>query len=213
MHRTRNLSILAVGLTAAFVSCAPALGQGLSERIRAVGEQKQEALRNNNTRGRLLGALLYTDMSVNFDKTPAKTAFEYLATNMGVQLVVRYEGEGGTGGIDPELEISLKLEGEPALTVLERMLEICATDEACTWQIREGFIEAGTKERLAVPAARELRMYPIRDLLMEPPQFDNAPDFNLGAALQQGGQQGGQGGGSGGGFGGGGGGFGGGGGG
>jgi hypothetical protein len=49
-------------------------------------------------------------------------------------------------------------------------------------------------------------MYPIRDLLFEPPYFDNAPDFNLSAAIEQGGQQGGQGGG-GGGFGGGGGGF------
>ena len=64
MHRTRNLSILAAGLAAAFASCAPALGQGLSERIRAVGEQKQESLRNNNSRGRLLGALLYVVLRV-----------------------------------------------------------------------------------------------------------------------------------------------------
>jgi hypothetical protein len=87
------------------------------------------------------------------------------------------------------------------------MLELCATDESCTWQLRDGFIEAGSKGALSVPAAREVRMYPVRDLLFEPTYFDNAPDFNLSAALSQGNQQGGQGGGSGGGFGGGGGGF------
>ena len=50
--------------------------------------------------------------------------------------VVRYEGEGGSEGVDPELEVSLSLENAPALTVLERMLEICGVDSACTWQIR-----------------------------------------------------------------------------
>jgi hypothetical protein len=173
--------------------------QGLSERIKAVGEQKREELAGSVTRGKLLGALLYTDVSVNFDKTPAKTAFEYVQQQMGVPLIVRYEGEGGSEGVDPELEVSLSLENAPALTVLERMLEICGVDSACTWQIREGFVEAGPKERLAVAAARELRMYPVRDLLFEPPTFDNAPDFNLSSALAQGNQQGGQGGGQGGG--------------
>jgi hypothetical protein len=92
------------------------------------------------------------------------------------------------------------------VSVVERLLEICGTENACTWQLRDGFVEVGTKSRLAVAAARELRMYPVRDLLFEPPMFDNAPDFNLGAALTQGQNQGG-GGGGGGGSGGGGGGF------
>jgi len=193
------------------VTASVATAQGLSERIRAVADQKAQAAKNDTSKGKLLGALLYTDMSVNFDKTDAKTAFEFVRQNLGVPLVVRYAGEGGSEGIDPELEINLQIESAAALTVIERLLEICGTDAACTWQLREGFVEVGTKARLAVPAARELRMYPVRDLLFEPPMFDNAPDFNLGAALQQG--QGGMGGGGGGtgggggGFGGGGGGF------
>jgi hypothetical protein len=189
--------------------------QGLSERLKGVAEQRRAERANDTGRGALLGALLYTDISVNFDKTTARTAFEYIASEMGVPLVVRFEGDRGSGSttnIDPELEISLQLEGAPAITVLERLLGMCATDEACTWQLRDGFIEAGTKGALSVPAARELRMYPVRDLLFEPTYFDNAPDFNLNAALSQGNQQGGQGGGGGGsggggGFGGGGGGF------
>ncbi|MEY3022351.1 MAG: hypothetical protein RIS86_1549 [Planctomycetota bacterium] len=206
MHRT---SLVMLGSVAASIAVAiaadSAQAQGLSERIRAVAEQRQEAERNDVTKGKLLGALLYTDVTANFENTPARTAFDFVQKQMGVPLIVRYEGEGGSSGLDPEFEINLNLESMPALTAIERLLEICGTDEACTWQIREGFVEVGTKERLAVPAARELRMYPIRDLLFEPPMFDNAPDFNLGSALQQGGQNGG--GGGGGGFGGGGGGF------
>ncbi len=180
--------------------------QGLSERLQAVGEQRREAARNDVTKAKLLGALLYTDMTVAFDKVTARAAFDYVGQQMGVPLVVRFAGEGGSDGIDPEAEVSLSLEGAPAITVIERLLDLCGGEEPCTWQIREGFVEAGTKERLAAPAARELRMYPIRDLLFQPPTFDNAPDFNLGSALSQGNQGGGSGG-SGGGFGGGGGGF------
>ena len=206
------LLVLASG-GASFVTSG-AQAQGLSERIRAVAEQRRDERAQDTGRAGLLGALLYTDISVNFDKTNARTAFEYIASELGVPLVVRFEGDRGSGGssnIDPELEISLQVDRAPAITVLERMLEMCATEEPCTWQLRDGFIEAGTKAALSVPAARELRMYPVRDLLFEPTYFDNAPDFNLSAALSQGNQQGGQGGGGGGGggggFGGGGGGF------
>jgi len=37
--------------------------------------------------------------------------------------------------------------------------------------LRKGFIEVGTKERLSFPAAAESRLYPIRDLMLEPPYF------------------------------------------
>ena len=211
MQHASRVSLVAiasvVASVVAAVSSSQASAQGLSERIRAVADQRQEAAKNDASRGKLLGALLYSDVSVNFDKTPARTAFEFVAQHLGgVPFIVRYAGEGGSEGINAELEISLAMDGAPALSVIERLLEICGTDAPCTWQLREGFIEVGTKDRLSVPAARELRMYPVRDLMFEPPMFDNAPDFNLGAALSQG-QGGGSGGGGGGGSGGGGGGF------
>jgi hypothetical protein len=205
-----SIVLLALASGGASFVTSGAAAQGLSERLRGVAEQRREERAQDTGRASLLGALLYTDISVNFDKTTARTAFEYIASELGVPLVVRFEGDRGSGAssnIDPELEISLQVDRAPAITVLERMLEMCSTEEPCTWQLRDGFIEAGTKGALSVPAARELRMYPVRDLLFEPTYFDNAPDFNLSAALSQGNQQGGQGGGSGGGFGGGGGGF------
>lgn len=196
-----SIALVALATLGTSLIAGRAEAQGLSERLKGVAEQRRVERANDTGRAALLGALLYTDISVNFDKTTARTAFEYIAGELGVPLVVRFEGDRGSGSttnIDPELEISLQIDGAPAITVLERMLEMCATDESCTWQLRDGFIEAGTKSALSVAAARELRMYPVRDLLFEPTYFDNAPDFNLNSAIQQGNTGGGGGGGSGG---------------
>jgi hypothetical protein len=43
--------------------------------------------------------------------------------------------------------------------------------EPITWQLRHGFVEVGTKERLSAPAACESRSYSVRDLMLEPPYF------------------------------------------
>ena len=205
------LSLSLVAAVSAVCLSTTASAQGLSERIKSVADQRREAASNDSSKGKLLGALLYQDVTVSFDKTTARDAFDFVATQLGARLVVRYQGDGGKSGdtgIDPELEISLVLEGQPALTVIEQMLELCGTDTDCEWQLRNGYIELGTVDRLSVPAARELRTYSVRDLLFEPPTFDNAPDFNLSSALSQGSQgSGGQGGGGGSGGGGGGGGF------
>lgn len=190
----------------ALAATAPCLAQSLSTRLAGVAEQRQQTAAQG--KAALLGALLYGKVSADFNETPAKDAFEYLKTVLGVPLVVRYDTDrNATSGIDPDATITLEVTQAPALEVLKLMLQQVEDLDPCTWQLRDGYIEVGTKERLSAPAARELRMYPIRDLLFEPPYFDNAPDFNLNSSIQQGGGgQGGQGGG-GGGFGGGGGGF------
>ena len=204
-----NLACAAACLASPLLLAATASGQNLSDRIAAVARQRQADAARNNTQSNLLGALLYADVSVDFDETPAREAFDYLKQIMGVEMVVRYNDDRTGMGIDPTTPITLKMTSTPALSVIERMLEQCAEFEPCTWQLRKGYIEIGTKERLSAPAARVLRMYPIRDLLFEVPMFDNAPEFDLSSSLSQGGGGGGGGfgGGGGGGFGGGGGGF------
>jgi hypothetical protein len=187
------------------VAGAPALGQSLEERLRAATPKKQV---NNSTKPALLGALLYTDIpSVDFDETGLRVAMEYLEKELDVRVIGRYNDDQTGTGMDPEAPISLSLSNMPALTVLEMVLEQAGAGyEACTWQLREGFIEVGTHERLSTPGSKETRLYPILDLIYDPPYFDNAPDFNLQSAISQGGGggSGGSGGGSGGGGGGGG---------
>lgn len=54
------------------------------------------------------------------------------------------------------------------------IVEQAALDEPAAWQIRRGYIEVGTKERLSHEQAMEREVYNIRDLLIEPPYFGSA---------------------------------------
>ncbi len=184
---------------------APAFGQSLSERVDYVMQQRARAESRNTSKAHMLSVLLYTDVTVQFPETPARDAINYLQTILGINIVGRYNDDRTAEGIDPETPITLNAVDQPALTVLEMILDQCqALDEATTWQLRNGFVEVGTKTRLSAPGAREIRYYPIRDLLFEPPRFDNAPELDLDSALNQGQSSRGGGGGGGGGFGGGG---------
>ncbi len=150
----------------------------------------------------ILFALMHAEVTVDFDETPAKEALAYLQEVLQVQMLVRWQSDKNPTGMDPEEKISLKLQRVAALTALEGVLEQLSTEDSCTWQLRRGFLEVGTKSNLSRPGARETKLYPIKDLLYEVPYFDNAPNFNIDAAFNQG--SGGGGGGNGGGGGGGG---------
>ena len=186
---------------------APAFGQNLSERMGYVMQKRAQAESRNTSKARMLSVLLYTDVPVQFSETPARDAFNYLQTVLGINIVGRYNDDRTNEGIDPDTPITLDSVDQPALTVLEMILDQCADLDPTTWQLRNGYVEVGTKERLGAPGAREIRYYPIKDLLFEPLRFDNAPELDLDSALNQGFAGGGGGGGRGGGGSGGGGGF------
>jgi hypothetical protein len=206
----RRLQLIPTGALIVAGLASPAVAQSLSERINAVTEQR--AAQQNLSKQGLLRALISTGVSVRFSETPAKEAFAYLKQLTGADLVVRWSSDpGASDGFDPEAPITLEVNNGQALAVLERMIEQAST-EPSTWQLRDGYVEIGPKSRLSARNAQETRIYPIRDLLFEAPNFDNAPDFNLNQAMQAGGMGGmggggggfGGGGGGGGGFGGGG---------
>lgn len=195
---------LAITVSSVLLTSTTAFSQNLSERYRHVVDQRVKAQSNNNSKSRMLSVLLYTDLTLEYDQTPARDVFNHLKTVLGINIIARYNDDKAGVGIDPETPITLNVENAAALSVLEMVLTQCEDYESCTWQLREGFVEVGTKGRLSAPAAQEVRYYPIRDLLFEPPRFNNAPSLDLETALNQGNSGGGGGGGGGGGFGGGG---------
>ncbi len=197
--KSKTLALVGLGVLLG----SPALGQSLSERINYVMQQRSQAQSRNTSKGYMLSVLLYTDLPVQFAETPAREAFNYLQTILGINLIGRYSDDRIGFGIDPETPITLDVVGKPALLVLELVLDQCQDLDPCTWQLRNGYVEVGTKERLSQPGAMQIKYYPIRDLLFEPPYFDNAPALDLSSALNQGGGGGGGGGGFGGGGGGG----------
>lgn len=179
--RIASMLILAATVLAA---AAPAPGQTLSERIDAVRKKhaRQAAGAEASSRLTMLQALLYTELTVDFDEAPAREVFDYFGTALGVNVVARYSDDAVGYGIDPQTPITLSADDEAAVQVLNLVLEQCAVVDPCTWQLRDGFLEVGTKERLSVPAARETRWYPIDQLVFEAPKFDDAISLRLEAA-------------------------------
>lgn len=164
---------------------APAFGQTLTERIAAIKKQRAaeqaaaQMTKELSAQAKLLQSLLYHKLTVNFDQTPARDVFDYLATALDINLIARYSDDTVAHGIDPDIPISLSIEDMYAVGVLELALEQCASVEGCTWQLRSGFIEVGTKERLSTPAAQEVRTYPIDELVFAPTRFNNAPSVGI----------------------------------
>jgi hypothetical protein len=133
-------------------------------------------------RSRLLGLLLRTTVSVDFDETPAREAFKSLSQQTRIPIKPRWCDDAVGFGLDPESPVSLSVTDQPTLDVLESMLSQCVGkgltgNEECTWQLRRGFVEIGTKERLSVPTARDMRIYELRDMMLDAPWFSS--DDNL----------------------------------
>ncbi|MHC4304972.1 MAG: hypothetical protein ACYS15_08320 [Planctomycetota bacterium] len=188
-------TVALVGVCLLFTS--PALGQRMSDRIDHALRRQAPDRTALMSRADMLKVLTGTALTVQFNETPAREVFNYLQTHLGLHIVGRYSDDKIGHGIDPETPITLEVVGRSALTVVELVLAQCQELDPCTWQLRNGYVEVGTKERLSVPSARETRYYVIRDLMYDPLQFGNAPELNLGAALNQGGGFGGGGGGGG----------------
>ncbi|MHC4209958.1 MAG: hypothetical protein ACYSWT_09640 [Planctomycetota bacterium] len=173
---TKLTIALALVLTMGTVA-APAAGQTLSQRVAAIQEKRAE--KEKASKIRILQALLYTQLTVRFDRTPARDVFDYLKIALDINVIARYSDDAIGHGIEPDAPITLDADGVPALELLELILEQCSAIDACTWQLRRGYLEVGTKERLSVPATRQIRWYPIDELLFEAPHFDDSISLRL----------------------------------
>jgi hypothetical protein len=176
-----NKRALGLATLAALLVAAPAPAQSLGKALAELRQQreKERSKASRNIKTEILQALLYKKITVEFDETPAREAFEFIKDTLGVNIVVRYSDDTVGYGIEAEAPITFAAKEMRALDVLELMLDQVALVEETSWQLRSSFLEIGTKERLAAPAARVVRMYPIDDLLYEVPKFTNAPSVGF----------------------------------
>ena len=159
----------------------------------------QETAQNQQTMNQLSGPV-----SVNFNNNDVASVFNYMKQTTGADFYPDWKALEASG-INPEDTVTLELNNIPGDVALKRVLEQMGDDLSHPdFSIEDGIIVVSSAEALRKKTF--LVVYDIRDLLFEVPYFNNAPDFNLGAALSQGsnGGSGGSGGGGGGGSGGGG---------
>ena len=148
-------------------------------------------------------AAMQKAVSVNFNSNGLDQVFSYMKQVSDVEFLPDWKALEGIG-ISPEDTVTLTLDNVPAEVALKRVIDQLGDEsERPDYAIEDGVVVVSSPDQLRKKTLTIV--YDIRDLLFEVPYFDNAPDFNLGSALEQG-QSGGMGGG-GGGMGGGGGGF------
>ena len=127
-----------------------------------------------------------TRLPVTFDETPTRDALKFIAEAANVAMVPRWRSDKNPDGMDPDELITMQLPSLTALDALEYVLAQLPAESSCTWQLRPGFLEVGTRENLSRRGSLVTKLYPIKDLLYTVPYFDNAPNFNLAFALNQG---------------------------
>ena len=185
----RSMRTLAVALAVCAGAALPAAYAGAETAASA------PSTRNDPRRTILLE--LSRPLTVEFEATRLADVFAYIASSTGADLQVYDLDEDPDAGFDPETPVTLKVENQPALTVIERVLAKLNrspdTISAYTWQFSEdGLFEVGS--RSALNRHTRVELYDIHDLLFVIPTFDNAPEFDLGSILSQSGQRGGGGG-------------------
>ncbi len=152
-------------------------------------------------------------INIDFAETDFEAAINYFKEVTGLDFYVDWKSLETTG-VTKQSTVSLAFPSIRADKALDMTLEAASGDSAnpadaqanrADWAMEDGIVVVASTEALAL--RRVTIVYDVRDLLYLVPYFDNAPNFNIDAALNQGAQGGGGGGGGGGGTGGGGGGF------
>ncbi len=97
-------------------------------------------------------------------------------------------------GVDRESPVTLKLTNVSLETVLNRVLDkVSDPDIPAGWAVTDGILTIASDEVLRRNTLLEI--YDIRDLLVDIPDYDQAPTFDLNSVLQSSGGRGGGGGG------------------
>lgn len=127
---------------------------------------------------------------VHFDGVAFNDAIDFLRDVSGANISVNWKALSETG-VTPDATITLKLRQVSLRKALDLILSEAGGGDKLGFSVDEGVIEIATRE--IIDSRMYTRVYPIEDLIMIIPDFDDAPDFSL--TSQTSGSQGGSGGG------------------
>lgn len=206
-HSTLNTAAVAV-LTLTLTPWAA--GQSLSERIddhlhreasaarRAAtapadeGDKPFVAAERSRSVARRMGDLV---RGIDIQDATAKQALDWWRDTTDIPLVVNWkalEFDGITG----DTPINLRLEAVSAGQLLSLLMEQASPDTELIYTVTPWYVRVDTKAEANKRTV--MRMYSIADLIIDVPQFTDAPTFDLAATLNGANRNGGEGGGRGG---------------
>lgn len=121
-------------------------------------------------------------ISVTFDQNTFESVIDALKIQTGANFAVNWNALE-IAGIDRDSLVNLSLDNVSARRVLELILQQLSNDfDRLSYSIDEGVINISTE--LDLRRDSFIRVYDIRDLLVQIPNFTGAPDFDLAQALE-----------------------------
>ena len=166
----------------------------LSERrINGLDDSGKDSAANRET-----ALKLKKSVPISFDANPLESVIDYIRETTGANIFVNWPALN-EAGIEQDTPISLTLTNVQADKALELVLQAVSSQgfDEVGYSIIEGVVTISTAEQLR--RSTDLRVYDIRDLLVEVPDFNDAPEFDLTESLSNTNSGGGGGGGGGGG--------------
>jgi hypothetical protein len=129
-------------------------------------------------------------MTIDFNEARLEDVITFIQEISGAEFDPIWQSDRGTG-LNKDKLITVSVRNEPALRVLEKVLDKAQEDfEENTWQLSDmGALEIGPKS--ALNKTKRVEIYDINDLLHVIPRYTEVPQIDLQSVLQQG-QGGGQ---------------------
>jgi hypothetical protein len=125
-----------------------------------------------------LGSLVYNDLTIQIDEIEAEAVLETLAQELNVLMTVYWAKDAGDG-CEREKKVSLQLRNQPAVVVLNRIVQQLGSEEhEAAWQLRDGVIEIGLKNKLSQKQFQRIETYPIIDLVFNLKNFSTTSQRN-----------------------------------
>ena len=185
-------------LALAAVVGLPAFGQSRSDRVDSIAAALSSGINDRAT-----SDVVYTDAktgevikatpaqlmretltSVNLDAIPGKLALEIWSNQTNVPIVINWTSLEAQG-VDPNSPVTLTLGKVPAELVLNLIIQQLHPDpidnDELLVEVQQWYVRVMTKEDAL--RRSKTKLYFIGDLLMDIPNFDNAPGFDLNQAL------------------------------
>ena len=169
-HTRRLLSAPIVALLASGVALpgATAAAQHDQTQRRAVVNPKRETL-----------VRLSQPMTIDLEQQRLEDVVRFAADFSGANIEPLWIDDNNSSGLDPDMEVTIKIQQGTVLDLLERVLDRAADDagfpESFTWQLTpNGAFEMGPKDRLN--RRKTTVIYDIRDLIFEIPDYDEMPE-------------------------------------
>ncbi len=155
-----------------------------------------EADNGDSEINRRVMAQLREPIPVDFNAARLENVLEYFRSVTSVNVFVNWSALE-TAGVERDTVVSLQLTNVPAEQALRLVLQQAGANaefDPIGYSIIEGIVTISTQRDLQ--RTTDLRPYDIRDLLVEIPNFDNYPEFDLSEAMDSSGSGSGGGGGS-----------------